>query len=382
MGFGARCALVTTSARGLRKLAVLTNIVAPYRLPMYERLAKEFDVRVFYSGAEGNRRQWAPASHVDSRLSLSRSWGCSLSWTRHERGVAVEKFLHVNPGLLADLYRWRPDAVISSEMGFRTITALSYGKLWKKPVWVWWGGTLHTERMISSSKRKVRQWLAKEVQHWFSYGSTSTEYLLTLGVRQQLVTDLQNCVPEAPYLTAVPPALHLQPRPVLLYVGQLIPRKGVDLLVEAAAKLQAEGLEFSLVLVGDGSERPAIQSKVDAFKLQNVHFLGFQSPDRLPALYRSADVLIFPTLVDIWGLVVNEALWSGLTVLVSQYAGCARELVSPGSTFDPLDPADFACKLKLAVLGRIPPPDRTRLKSISEVSDLIAHEVNATLDAP
>jgi glycosyltransferase involved in cell wall biosynthesis len=196
-------------------------------------------------------------------------------------------------------------------------------------------------------------------------------------VKPERITELQNCVPETAYLTPVPRAVNLVPKPVLLYVGQFIPRKGVHFLIEAAARLQAQGLEFSLLLVGDGPERQALQAKTQALQLRNVHFQVSQPPDRMPGIYRSGDVLVFPTLLDNWGLVVNEALWSGLPALVSRYAGCARELVPLNSTFDPLDADDFTCKLRQAVEGQLPRPDLTRLKRMSEVSELICQEVVA-----
>jgi glycosyltransferase involved in cell wall biosynthesis len=92
-------------------------------------------------------------------------------------------------------------------------------------------------------------------------------------------------------------------------------------------------------------------------------------------------VLVFPTREDVWGLVANEALWSGLPALVSIYAGCAKELVPSDSTFDPLNPADFAAKLRRAVAGELPSPDLSRLKGISEVSDLIAQDLHVALGA-
>ena len=72
----------------------------------------------------------------------------------------------------------------------------------------------------------------------------------------------------------------------------------------------------------------------------------------MSAVYRSGDVLVFRASTHVWGLVVNEALWSGVPALVSVYAGCARELVPSSSTFDPLDPTDFATKLRLALSGQ------------------------------
>jgi glycosyltransferase involved in cell wall biosynthesis len=91
-------------------------------------------------------------------------------------------------------------------------------------------------------------------------------------------------------------------------------------------------------------------------------------------------LLVFPTRDDVWGLVTNEALWSGLPVLVSVYAGCAKELVPPESTFDPLDEADFATKLRLAVAGQLPPPDLKRLQRIGTVSDRLVNELERVLE--
>ena len=64
----------------------------------------------------------------------------------------------------------------------------------------------------------------------------------------------------------------------------------------------------------------------------------------MPATYRSADVLIFPTLEDVWGLVANEAELCGLPVLCSKYAGCAKEIFTAESIFDPMDTSDFVNK--------------------------------------
>jgi glycosyltransferase involved in cell wall biosynthesis len=267
-------------------------------------------------------------------------------------------------------------------MGFRSLLALAYGRLFRRPVWVWWGGTRHTERGIGIIRRILRRRFALYVRRWLSYGITSTEYLVSLGVDPGRVVELQNCVPEDLYRGPVAPAFELQPRPVLLCVGRLVPGKGVDLLLQVAARVQAEGRVFSVLVVGDGPERESLERTTNDLGLKNVQFKAARSPSGMAAVYRSGDVLVFPTLDDVWGLVVNEALWSGLPALVSIYAGCARELVPPESTFDPLDPADFAAKLRRAVAGELPPPDATRLRRMAEVSDKIAQELHGTLGNP
>jgi glycosyltransferase involved in cell wall biosynthesis len=361
-----------------RTLAVLTNVLAPYRVPIFERLARDFDLTVLLSGAEKNRDHWGRAANGSGPIKLKSSWGVTVSWRRRHQGETLDtRYLHVNPGILPDLIRLHPDAIVSDEMGFRTLMALTYGKVFRRPVWVWWGGTLHTERRIGRGKRAFRRLLVGLVDGWFSYGKTSTEYLLALGVRREAIAELQNCVPEAAYLAPTAPALSLEPRPVLLFVGQLVRRKGLELLLEAAAQVQKEGAEFSLLVVGGGAEQAALERLARDLGLRHVRFHGSVSPDKLPAIYRSGDVLVFPTLEDVWGLVVNEALWCGLPALVSIYAGCAAELVPNESTFDPLDRDDFVRQLKNAVAGRLPSPDHGRLERADEVGARIVRALEA-----
>lgn len=370
-----------TDALGLRrKLAILTNTLAPYRMPLVQHLTRRFEVTVLYSGEEGNRDQWRGLERSAAGFAVKRSRGFTYAWTKRNHGAALDtRYLHINPGLVLDLVRLRPDAVITNEMGFRSLVALAYGSSYRRPVWVWWGGTRHTEQGIGKIKRLLRHQMVPRVERWFSYGKTSTEYLVSLGVDPGCVVELQNCVPEGDYRVPVAPAIAVQPRPALLYAGRLVPGKGVDLLLRAAARLQAEGLTFSLLLVGSGPERHALETLARELALAHVKFHDSRPPRDMPAIYRSADALVFPTLDDVWGLVVNEALWSGLPALVSVYAGCAAELVPPQSTFDPLDPTDFAAQLRAAVRGALPPPELARLRRLDEVAATMIRELDRAL---
>ena len=97
--------------------------------------------------------------------------------------------------------------------------------------------------------------------------------------------------------------------------------------------------------------------------LKNVHFCPELAPERMPAVYRSGDVLVFPTIEDVWGLVVNEAILSGIPVLCSKYAGCARELLPTENIFDPRNQEEFKEKLRAAIAGQIARPDPSRLRT-------------------
>jgi len=166
---------------------------------------------------------------------------------------------------------------------------------------------------------------------------------------------------------------------VLLHVGQLIARKGVAELLRAAAVLQSEGIEFSLLLIGDGPDRYELDNLSTELGLKNLQFYPSQPAQSMAAFYRSADVLVFPTMQDVWGLVANEAVWSGLPVLCSKYAGCAKELFPSECIFDPADSADFAASLRRAVAGELPTISPARLKTSGVVADMIVNKIQVHL---
>ena len=94
-----------------------------------------------------------------------------------------------------------------------------------------------------------------------------------------------------------------------------------------------------LILVGDGPRRKILENFVKESGLEKVHFMPFTSQEKLRILYRNASFLVLPSRFgETWGLSVNEAMASGLPVLVSNEAGCSSTLVSEsknGFTFSP-----------------------------------------------
>jgi glycosyltransferase involved in cell wall biosynthesis len=362
------------------KLAIMTNIIAPAKLPVYSGLAAHFDLLILHGGTESNRDSWCGVEKNLPNARVVKAWGWQIRTARKENGkIFDQRYLHVTPGYAWHLLRFRPDVIISSEMGVRTLIALAYGALFSRPTWVWWGGTLHTERKIGFAKQHLRKLISCWVTHWISYGQSSSEYLFSLGIGSPRILQIQNGVDERRFAANSTPEFQLEPRPVLLYVGQFIARKGVELLLNAAANLQKEGREFSLLLVGNGHDRQSLEQLTLDLQLRNVHFRPALPPERMPSIYRSADILIFPTLEDVWGLVVNEAILSGLTVLCSKYAGCAHELFLPGNIFDPHDADEFTRKLRNAACGQLPKSDPSRLMTTPQIVDHLVDALESSI---
>jgi glycosyltransferase involved in cell wall biosynthesis len=110
---------------------------------------------------------------------------------------------------------------------------------------------------------------------------------------------------------------------------------------------------FDLVIAGEGEERSEIERTIEECGVSNhVHLVGAKGYTELPYYYASAGVFIHASTTEQWGLVVNEAMASGLPVLVSNRCGCATDLVKDGEngwTFDPSDEEQMAdLMLKIA----------------------------------
>lgn len=364
----------------LARLAVLVNLVPPYRVCLLESLAEKFQVRVMYSGHEPNRSTWQANPSREGRVEYHQSAGWVLNRkVAGSAGVYRHRFLHFTPGYWKDLKTFNPDVILSAEMGFRTLLALRYAKRRRTPVMIWWEGTPHTERSTGPSRRTVRRFIARRATGWIVSGGGSAEYIRGLGVRTERIVETQISIDESAFRSATP-SHQLLPRPALLFVGELIELKGLQHLLRVAASLQAEGHEFSLTVVGDGPQRAFFEQLGNTLGIKHLDFLGALKPEALPGVYRSADCLVFPTLGDVWGVVVNEALWSGISVLASVYAGAA-EVLDPSCRFDPLDEESFRSTLRRFLANRTTPPANRPLRSCLELAEEAAQALQALVVA-
>ena len=150
---------------------------------------------------------------------------------------------------------------------------------------------------------------------------------------------------------------HTLPEKCFLASARFVEKKNLPRLVEAYAryrKLVSEKTEngkqqleiWNLVLLGDGTLRETLNSQLSALHLHgHVQMPGFIQYPELPDYYACAGAFIHASTTEPWGLVVNEAMASGLPVLVSNRCGCARDLVQDGKngfTFDPYDVEELA----------------------------------------
>ena len=113
-----------------------------------------------------------------------------------------------------------------------------------------------------------------------------------------------------------------EPR-MVLFVGQMIHRKGIDVLLKAAQELPEN---VAVVIVGSEPTEEYLEMWKE-LNLKNVYFVGFKVKDELAEYYEAADLFVMPTREDIWGLVINEAMSYGLPIVSTDRCVAALELV-------------------------------------------------------
>ena len=126
----------------------------------------------------------------------------------------------------------------------------------------------------------------------------------------------------------------------LLYVGRLEPYKGLNCLLDALIRVRGTEKNFLLKIVGDGSLRSQLTAEAERAGLSDViTFLGWVSPDRIPGIYRDADVFVLPSLVEGMPNGVLESMASGLPAIASSVPG-TEELIESGTTGITFPPGD------------------------------------------
>jgi poly(glycerol-phosphate) alpha-glucosyltransferase len=113
-------------------------------------------------------------------------------------------------------------------------------------------------------------------------------------------------------------------RVVFLFCGQMIARKGVDLLFTAFLRLPGSA---RLLLVGPEAQLPEFLAPLPPEVRERIEYAGFQDPENLPQFFARADVFILPSRYDGWGVVVNQALGAGMPIICSDMVGAGLDLV-------------------------------------------------------
>ena len=298
------------------RLALLTEIPAPFRLPLFGALAAQHDIdlRVFFLAANDPRRNYTRAeTHFPSEVLPGKDM------------LAGGRWLVVNAGVIGRLRRFRPDVVFVGGWNQPAFwQALLYARVARVPLVVWVESTARDERAGRGAAELAKRAVVRAAAAFVVPGGAAAEYVRSLGAEQVVVApnavDLGVFGQRTERRTELRAKLGLD-GVTFLCVSRLSPEKGVDVLVRAF-----DGVPGELVLVGDGPDR----ERVAEFAGPSVRLLGRIERDQLVDWYAAADAFVMPSRSETWGMSMQEAAAAGLPLVATEAPGAGYDLIDEG----------------------------------------------------
>ena len=346
------------TSRGKLRLAILTLHPIHYQTALWRRLAQEpdLDLEVWFCSDEGLDTA-DPISGYGQAVSFglpllqgfrSKFWR-NLPLTRNPSSF----WCRVNPGIIAALRRGRYDALfVHSYHNFTQLAAILVARRLGTKVLVRSEPTLKLQ--VNAARHSLKGILLPrlfgQVDACMAIGTLNREYYRHYGVGEAKLFLMPYAVDNtyffqqreiwAPQRERLKQEYGIAAPKVILYVGRFQRRKRVLDLIQAFESLGMDGV--SLVLVGTGETFEACRHYVSNRHLTQVHLLGFRNQAELPRLYAVADLFVLPSEDEPWGLVINEAMCSGLPIVASEGVGAAADLIKPGYNGFRVPPGDRA----------------------------------------
>jgi 1,2-diacylglycerol 3-alpha-glucosyltransferase len=316
----------------IARLVILTEIIAPYRIPVFNALARceGIDLRIiFLAETDAKLRQW-----LVYKDEIHFSYHVLPSWRRR---LGRHSIL-LNRGLRDILRQAAPDVILCG--GYNYLASWQ-AKWWARrrrvPFILWVESTGEDSRSGNRMIEALKTRFMRDCSAFVVPGKSSLDYVKHYGISEEGVFTAPNAVDNELFARCAAAvrqdadrhrrALQLPAR-FFLFVGRLVAEKGVFDLLDAYGKLAPElRTEIGLVFLGDGEARAELTRRANHVVPGRVQLAGFAQREQLATYYALADAFVLPSHSDPWGLVVNEAMACGLPVISTDAAGCTADLV-------------------------------------------------------
>ena len=300
------------------KLLYVGNMPSPYQMELFKKISDSSlaEVKVLFCMWSYPGRGWQRPELPENFEVLP---SISLQWLLPDLVLSfnIERKIRL---FLPDVAIVGSYMVPGLHQAMRVLTAL-------RIPWLYWD-EIHA---LSGNplKRSIRKYLRNKVLRECSG-------VLAIGKRAKVffeeLVDGARPVYNFPYSSNLTRFFQISRKPSdgairFLFSGQLIHRKGVDILIEAFKKVAPHFEHTSLTILGDGPLRRELEARVPPEIRDRVTFEGMVQWESLPRYYSNADVFVFPSRHDGWGIVVPEAMASGLPVVSTKEVTAALDLV-------------------------------------------------------
>jgi glycosyltransferase involved in cell wall biosynthesis len=333
------------------RLILIINIISPHRIPIFNHIDKITDIDfkvIFLAETEGSRQWRIYKDEMNFDYQVLRNISFYIQ--------SKEMPIYFNWGLSREFRKFKPDAICQSGYQFlASIEALLYAKLKGIPITLWAGSHLSSGFVKNPLAEFYKKTIIPRFDSYVTYGTAAREQIIHYGANPEKIVVGCNTV-DVGWFTKrsgkiregeIKEMKKKYPSKNILYVGDFIERKGVINLIKSFEKLNMK--DVGLILVGNGKEKDEYYKYIKEHNIDNIFFEGFVQKEELVKYYKLADVFVLPSLNEVWGLVVNEAMACSLPVICSKVAGAGKDLIKEGINgylFDPFNINDLTDKLK------------------------------------
>src|SRR3954463_12408022 len=314
------------------RTTILTPIMAPHRIALFNALAAmdDVDLSVIYLARTDPSRRWlSHESDMRFRHRLLRE---------HLRLKRGESYIHLTSGLLQTLRSANPDVVVGGGWDQLAYYEALLLRSTLRASFLWWvESNLRDRRPEGRMLRAIKRRLLSSVDGVVVPGQASLRYVEELGALPHRIWVAPNAVDNDRFTERSGDRIGRTGPVRFLFAGRLESAKGIATLLDAWTRVRTDA---ELLIVGAGSLDAAARGRVASADMPPVRFVGHLGRDEVADAYAAADVFVFPSVSDPWGLVVNEAMAAGLPVIATSAPGSVDDLVVDGDNGRVVEPFD------------------------------------------
>ncbi|MDD2676319.1 MAG: glycosyltransferase family 4 protein [Methylacidiphilaceae bacterium] len=307
----------------------------PYHMARARALLKRHDVEPVFLELSQSQKSHPWLGEKDERdiPVFSLCTGALEQIDQREATFRMREFLN----------RVTPDVVAMAGYGLPVLQAAAWWARQRRKGSMLLFETCRHDKRRNPLLEGLKRWMIPRLYNaGFVGGLRHRAYLIELGIPSDRIRE-SSAVVDNDFFSAGAQKTRAQeeiwrkrlglPSRYFLFTGRLASEKNVFGLLRAYRAYRDRGGDRSLVLLGDGPLRAEFERYVKEQRIPEVIHRGFVPTSELPPYYALSDCFVLPSTIEPWGLVVNEAMASGLPVIVSDICGCAPELVQAGNGF-------------------------------------------------
>lgn len=344
-----------TSEDNRLRILFFHNTLPEYRIGWFNELSKIADVEFVFTNESLNKKNYRFDIDYERSACLKCVFLTAGKQGEIQLNSILDKIAEFDFVELPPMDSWRE--VVCGRKIIRACKKnnVKIGYFWEK--WEAPKDKQPTKRKVKNLiLRIVPKVIYKNADIIFAVGRKSKEYFISNGIDKNKIVIIPDAseTPICEYEDIrVKYGIPIDKKNIM-FLGRLMPQKGVQCLIKAFAELKPNIQEkCHLLIVGDGEDKETCEKLVEDLEITNVTFTGAVNPKIRRNYFAQCDVFVYPVnyitgWVDVWGLTVNEAVQNGKIVIATDAVGSAYELIEEGVNGFRVEP-DNVEKLKEAL---------------------------------